>query len=187
MKRVVILLAGFLGMMPAYPAVAADTLGLYFSNTVFNADSAAFEGLQPDLGVPAYIVLTEPSGSAVVGYDVGISSTAPDFFIFMTIWDENLGTPYNQRVRFAGPVPVAPGGTVLQTLLIYTGSAECQTISFGPAVPPQLPDGLPVVDYADVGLRSCLYPFGSPVVATINCGPVASETRTWGDVKALFE
>lgn len=186
MNRNVITLAGLIGLLGATTIASADTLGLYFSDTQFDADTAACEGLPPNYSTTAYIVLTQASGSTVAGYEVGIASSAPDFSIFMLGW-ENQGTPYNQLVHFVSPKPVLPGGTVLYAIIIFTGSAECQTISFGPAVPPSLPDGLPVVDYVDVGLRSCGYPFGSPVVATVNCGPVADATTAWGDVKALFE
>ena len=178
-----------IGLLPAGPALAQkDALGLYFSSTTFTLSTASAM-VTPGFATAAYIVLTDPSGAMITGYEVGISCTAPDFSIpvtSLTFFDTNLGTNVNQIVTFGSPKPAVAGGTVLSMAIVATASLNPETISFAASSPSRLPGGLPVVDYGAGGLVACSQPFGSPVVAWLNSLPVRDEASTWGGVKSLY-
>ncbi len=181
------LCALLLACAPVTAAFAADALGLYFSDTVFTLGSATAT-VEPGFLTPAYIVLTEPTGAVVSGYEVAITCTAPDFTIPLTslFFDTNAGTNVNEIVTFLVPKPTLPGGTVLATVFIQTNSEMPETISFGPSSPSRLRCGCPVIDYGPEGLVACDWPFGTPVVAWLNGHPIADESAAWGAVKALY-
>ncbi|HOX24194.1 MAG TPA: hypothetical protein PLL30_00390 [Candidatus Krumholzibacteria bacterium] len=189
MHRLIILGTVAISLLASGAAQAdANALGLYFSDSEFTYETANAMVTQ-GAALVAYIVLTEATGTIVAGYEVAISSTAPDFTIILTslFWGENSGTNENQIVTFASPVPVNPGGTVLATIIFTTESTDPETISFGPSEPSSLPDGVPVVDFGGGDLHPCSYPFGTPVVARLNDVPVPTAASSWSGVKALFE
>lgn len=172
----------------AVPALAQDdALGLYFSNTTFSLATASATNA-PGFIVAAYIVLTNPTGAMVSGYEVAISSTAADFAVPVTslFFDLNLGTNMNQIVSYLSPKPAAAGGTVLAMIGFATASVAPETIAFASASPSSLPGDRPVVDYGAGGLVACGQPYGTPVVAWLNGQPVAAEISTWGAVKSTF-
>lgn len=178
---VVVLLAGAVRAQP-------DAMGLYFSSTTYTLSTASAMNA-PGFALAAYIVLTNPSGAMISGYEVGIACTAPDFAIpltSLTFLDNNAGTNLNQIVTFGSPKPAVAGGTVLAAVFLTTGSTDLETISFGASSPSRLPGASPVVDYGAGGLAACSQPFGSPVVAWLNGLPVRDEPSTWGEVKANF-
>ncbi len=165
-----------------------DALGLYFSDSEFTLDTA-HTVTTPGFTTAAYIVLTNPTGTMVTGYEVDITSTAADFAIPLTnlAFDAtNLGTNTNQIVTFFGPKPTSPAGTVLTTVFIATDSVAYEEIAFGPADPSSLPDDAPVVDYGAGGLVACSAPFAAPAVAWLNGTPVPARQMSWGSVRALF-
>ena len=185
-KSILILLA-FTIIILAAPARSGDALGLYFSDSEFNQDSATVM-LEPDLAVMAYIVLTEPTGDVVAGYEVGIACTDPDFIYFAPslIW-ENDGTDTNQIVHFVEPKPVLPGGTVLSSGFLSVQSTDEELVTFGPSDPSSIDEPRPAVEYVAVGWMACDGPFGSDVVAWLNPNPVATAPTSWSGVKGLFE
>lgn len=176
------------GLAAAVPAAAQDNaLGLYFSDSAFTAETAS-RTVAPGFLMPGYIVLTNPTGDLIDGYEVGITCTAADFAIPMTnlTFDTNEGTNTNQIISFAVPKPALAGGTILAMILFSTDSANVETISFGASSPSSLPGDLPVVDYRAGGVVACGQPFGTPIVAWLNAETVAAENSTWGDLKATF-
>lgn len=181
------LCAFLLAGAPATTAFAADALGLYFSDTVYTQGSATTT-VVPGVLTPAYLVLTEPTGAVVTGYEVAITCTAPDFAIPLTslVGDTNAGTNVNQIVTFLVPRPALPAGTLLVTVFIQTDSEVPETISFGPSSPSSLRCGCPVVDYGAQGLAACDWPFGTSAVAWLNGSPIEDEAAAWGAVKALY-
>ena len=171
----------------ATPAAAQDdALGLYFSDTSFTPETAAAT-VTPGFALAAYVVLTSATGTAVHGYEVGIACTAADFGIPVTslFFGDNAGTPTNQIVTFGAPKPVAPGGMVLCTVFLTTGSTGYEVISFGPSVPASRPGGVPTVDYG-AGPTACSYPFGGPGVAWLNGQPVPARPAAWSRLQALY-
>lgn len=164
-----------------------NALGLYFSGSTFTPATASAM-VSPGFLTAAYIVLTNPTGAVIEGYEVSIACTAADFGIPVTslMFDTNLGSNVNQRVTFMSPKPALAGGTVLSTAFISTASTAFEAISFGAASPPSLPGDLPVVDYAGTGPVACSLPWGTPAVAWLNGVPVSVEASTFGAVKALF-
>ncbi len=185
MKNLVI--AGVVLLVAGAGLAQDNALGLYFSDTEFTAETAQAT-IEPDFTLAAYVVLTGATGSAVSGYEVNITCTAEDFAVPLTnlVFGENSGTNTNQLVQFFEPVPVAEGGTVLSFLVLATSSTEYEEISFGPADPSSLPDGVPVVDFGGGDLQPCSYPFGSPVVARLNVDTVPVAARSWSQVRTLF-
>jgi len=175
-------------MIAAAAALAGDdALGFYFSDTDFTRDSASIE-TSPDFAQTAYVVLTNATGSVINGYEVMITTTSPDFSIVTTGlgWGENSGTNSNQIVDFLTPVPVDPGGTVLTMCIFSQSVTEFVEISFDASEPSSLPDGVPTVTYADLGVLPCTYPFEGSVVAWLNEDPVATTGRNLSSVKDLF-
>lgn len=164
-----------------------DALGLYFSDSTFSAETASTT-VTPGFMMAGYIVLTNPTGVLIDGYEVGITCTAGDFAIPLTslFFDLNAGTTANQIVTFLSPKPVVAGGTVLSTIFFTTNSLALETIAFGASSPSSLPGDLPVIDYGAGGLVACGRPFGTPVVAWLNGQAVATEGSSWGAVKATF-
>lgn len=176
------------GLLFAGNALAQeDALGLYFSNTEFTSETASAT-VVPGFVMLAYVVLTNPTGSAVDGYEVGITCTAADFGIPLInlFFDSNAGTNTNQIISFTTPKPVIAGGTVLMTIFLNTESTDLETIAFGASWPSSLPGDRPVVDYGSEGLVACGQPFGSATVAWLNGLAVGTEASSWGELKALF-
>ena len=165
----------------------SDALGLYGHPERFDASTATIWTV-PGYAQLVFLVLTEPSGSLIAGYEVGITSTASDFEYlsgnYYRGW--NLGTQTNHMVTFPEPVPVTSGGTVLDIAYLNTDLIVPRIVSFGPSSPSSLPAGMPVVVYSGIGPVACSYPFGTPVVAWLNSPPVAAPAQSWGSVKALF-
>lgn len=187
MRKLLIALLLF-ALPAAEPAMAQDdALGLYFSDSTFSLATAS-RANAPGFVVAAYIVLTNPTGAVVSGYEVGVSSTAADFAVPVTslIFDINLGSNTNQLVSFMFPKPTAAGGTVLAMIGFSTASVAPETIAFAAATPSSLPGVLPVVNYGAGRLVACSQPYGTPVVAWLNGQPVAAENATWGAVKSTF-
>ncbi len=176
------------GLM-AFGAASAqdDALGLYFSSSTFNLGTSSATNA-PGFMIASHIVLTNPTGAVIDGYEVGISCSAADFAIPLTslMFDLNLGTNANQIVTFLSPKPVVAGGTVLSSVFLATASTDFESISFGAASPSSLPGDAPVIDYGIGGLAACSQPFGTSVVAWLNGLPVSEESSTWGGVKALY-
>ncbi|MBK7771821.1 MAG: hypothetical protein IPI48_15215 [bacterium] len=158
-----------------------NALGLYFSDSTFTPATASAM-VSPGFLHVAYIVLTNPTGAVIEGYEVGITCTAADFGIPLTnlVFDTNLGSNVNQRVTFSLPKPALAGGTVLAAVFISTESTAFETISFGAASPPSLPGGLPVVDYAGVVPRSAASPGGRPPLPGSTGCPCPSRRRRSG-------
>jgi len=165
---------------------SAETMGLYFSETTYT-EATAHADVTPGVALASHLVVLDSSEAAIAGYEVQITCTAADFAIpFGVIGGMNSGTSTNQIVQLYAPVPVAPEGTVLTTLILTTGSTAPEEIMFGPSEPSSLPDGLPVVDYGQGNLVACDYPFGSEVVAWLNSEPVATEATSLSEIKSLF-
>ena len=177
-----------ISLLSAGPVLAQDdALGLYFSDTEFTAGTASITVVQGFM-MAGYIVLTNPTGTTINGYEVGIASTAGDFAIPMTslTFDTNEGTNLNQIITFLTPKPALPDGTVLATIFFTTDSTDLETISFAASSPASLPGELPVIDYASGPLVACSLPFGTSAVAWLNGEPVANDETSWSGVKALF-
>ncbi|MFO7609674.1 MAG: hypothetical protein R6X35_10840 [Candidatus Krumholzibacteriia bacterium] len=188
MKRLICCAAVlFMIVAVATAAVAqTDVLGLYFSDTEFTADTAHAQN-SPGFMLACYIVLTNPTGTTVHGYEVGITSTAADFTVlYLPIFDTNEGTDTNQIVTFGTPMPVQAGGTVLSPIFIGTDSTEIETIAFGAADPSRVTGDVPGVDYGSGPLVACNLPFGVPEVAWLNGAVVPAERTAWGSIKSLF-
>lgn len=164
-----------------------DALGLYFSDTDFTLDTASTT-IVPGFMQLARIVLTNPTGAVIEGYEVDISSSAPDFAIPMTslTFDQNLGTNTNQIITFLTPVPAQATGTVLATIFFTTEITDPGTISFGASSPSSVGGAGPAVVYQGGPAQVCSQPYGIPVVAWLNSMPVAVEPSNWDGVKALF-
>jgi len=178
----------FIAMIAAATALAGDdALGFYFSDSDFTRDSASIV-TSPDFAQTGYVVLTNATGSVINGYEVMITATSPDFSIVTTGlgWGENSGTNTNQIVDFLVPVPVDPGGTVLTMCIFSQSVTEFVEISFGASEPSSLPDGVPTVTFADLGVLPCSYPFEGAVVAWLNEDPVSVTGRSLSRVKGLF-
>ena len=179
----------FVGLLFAGSAPAQDdALGLYFSSTEFGPETASATVAQ-GMMMACYIVLTNPTGALIDGYEVGISSSAVDFAIPLTnlTFDTNEGTNSNQIIPFLIPLPTVAGGVVLATIVFTTESTDLETIMFGASSPSSLPGILPVIDYGAEGLVACGQPFGTPVVAWLNGQAVANNQSSWGGVKAVFK
>lgn len=165
----------------------SDVLGLYWHSERFDAETATIWTV-PGYAKLVFLVLTEPSGSLIDGYEVCITSTASDFEYlsgnYYRGW--NLGTQTNHLVTFPEPLPVTSSGTVLDIAYLITDLIVPRIVSFGPSSPSSLPAGMPVVVYSGMGPVACSYPFGTPVVAWLNSSPVDAAAQSWGSVKALF-
>ncbi|MBK6733264.1 MAG: hypothetical protein IPG61_04120 [bacterium] len=187
MKRLAIAVICTVICCAALAPAQDNALGLYFSGSTFTPATASAM-VSPGFLTAAYIVLTNPTGAVIEGYEVGITCTAGDFGIPLTnlMFDTNLGSNVNQRVTFMSPKPALAGGTVLATVFLATASTDFEEISFGAAAPPSLPGDLPVVDYAGTGPVPCGQPWGTPAVAWLNGVPVSVEASTFGAVKAIF-
>ncbi len=187
MKRLVIAVICTVICCAALAPAQDNALGLYFSGSTFTPATASAM-VSPGFLHAAYIVLTNPTGAVIEGYEVGITCTAGDFAIPLTnlMFDTNLGSNVNQRVTFMSPKPALVGGTVLAAVFLATASTDFEEISFGAASPPSLPGDLPVVDYAGSGPVPCGQPWGTPAVAWLNGVPVSVEASTFGAVKAIF-
>lgn len=187
--RLLITAVLFMGMLFAGSVLAGDdALGLYFSSTEFTLDSASTT-ISPGFTTSGYIVLTNPTGAVVDGYEVGISCSAADFAIPLTdlLFDTNAGTNANQIITFATPKPVVAGGTVLATIFFTTESVDMETIAFGASSPASLPGEMPVVDFGAGGLVACSLPFDAPAVAWLNGQAVPTHKSTWDAVKVIFK
>jgi hypothetical protein len=178
-----------IGVLFAGNALAVeDGLGLFFSSTEFSMETAVID-VVPGFMMTGYIVLTDPSGAVIDGYEVGITCSAEDFEIPMTnlTFDINAGTNLNQIITFMVPKPAVAAGTILATIFFTTESIDLETIVFGASTPASLPVDQPVVDYGAGGLVAADHPFCTSIVAWLNEQPVPIEGSTWGAVKATFK
>ena len=151
-----------------------NVMGMFFSNTVYNADTTNFESnFAPFNG---YIVLFSNEVASVGGYEVGITTSDPGLFVLSASgpngWT-NFGSATNHLCGYMTALPLSGDGTVvlgqLQMLYTYTNSVE---ISFGPASPSSfggLYGGIADGDNPD-NLIGCIASNGyyDGVVATIN-------------------
>lgn len=175
-------------LLLSLPALAQeDVLGLYFSDTTFTLETASASVPSGSL-LAGYIVLTGPTGAVINGYEVGISSSAPDFAIPMTnlTFDTNDGDNLNQIITFMTPKPALAEGTVLATVFLSTASTAPETISFAAASPSSVGGVAPAVDYSSGPAVACSPPWDAPYVAWLNGQPVATDRAAWDEVKALF-
>ena len=181
-----------LALVLAGPAIAYDdnTMGMFFSDSDFSEEarnhdtgSAAFNG---------YVVLLDPSVNTVGGYEVGIEISESMVFVLGVTgpngWT-NFGGNLNHLVGYVTPLPVYSDGTVLCTLqMLYTQEQYVQ-IHFGPADPPSLPDGVPVIaDGADAtNLIACHVLGRDGQVASLNRPAPVTDDAKWSSVKSLFD
>lgn len=173
-----------------------NRMGIFFSDMEFTEENTNFD----PAGAPfdAYIVIVQTTMFSVGGYECGVAIDNAGVFVLAASgpngWT-NFGNNTNHLVGFQTPVPSDSGAAVLGVLnLLYSGT-DLVNISMGPSDPSSVGgEGPAVADGSNPDiLYTCpLTPCEGDIVATLNgpgiefCDPVATESQSWTNLKALF-
>jgi len=171
----------------AFPAMAVDSMGV--SSEMDTVENFIF--VQAGIPFDFYVVLVDPSSSAIGGYECGLGFTGGDPFVLAVSgpngWT-NFGDNLNHLVGYQTPLP-AMDVTVLCTMNCLVSSAPFEALIVMGASTPSSFDP-PGPGYADgvnpEVLVACEVP-GDGVVGIISTEVVATEAQTLTGVKALFD
>ncbi len=206
MKRIVALFAICLGASTSFALIddGINSLGAYF-----DADGN-INCLAPTPGQPfnLYWILANPVVENLGGFEFAWAfapEVVPAPFIlnaFIPPNALNIGTNYNLIVGLGAGLITTEATTLVTFNMMVLALVDPETyITVGPATPPSIPGHAATNDFdnpADItpmnfstvdGVNVIINELGwvVPGVAKMSCpGPMATETATWGDVKALF-
>jgi len=147
-----------------------------------------------------YLVVMADGLYSVGGYELELQFSSPSVFLLSVDgpngWT-NFGSNMNHLCGYTTPLPLgADGEAVLSTLTLLYTSPEDATISVGPSNPSSVDDAGPAVvngiDLDQVIACEVTYAYGGygPVLTLNGEGiysPFAVESRSWSDVKRIFD
>lgn len=184
------------------PNVWENRIGVY---TTADAASASMVSQVAFVPFNLYLVLSNPTNSdgspaaAVDGFEATVTITGPSYFALSTTLAGAGGLDVDDSAGgfacgWAAPLPVVNGFVHLVTwqymLQAPANNSAPFRIFLGPATAPSVPGGYMAINVPASAtlLRPCLpssNDFANPVFA-IGETPIATETASFGEVKALF-
>lgn len=171
-----------------------DQMGLYFDPLGETVSIEAAFATQ----VPVYILYTNPTLTAVRGFECGLTvlSLGPSTYsiIVNTVYPvqglnigQAPGATANYIVGYTEPVPTSAPTILAQVNLIYLDDTPLY-LFLGPADPASLDSDLPIVMGEDYALLKTGLSAPDGPAATINAEGVviATEKAPWDSIKALY-
>jgi len=190
MKKLIFLLMAILVASSAFAIIDpdSDSVGVYFDMT---ADTMEMDMAAPG-AMTAYLLLTNPSGSEIGGFEAGLTIDGPSTPAVTTFDNPtalNVGTATNMIVGFGTPTP-ATEVTLLATIDIYYigGPDDVLSIYLSGSTPSSADPDYPVVVNDGAILITAM-----PVMAGMPCAganlpetPVATQSMSFDNVKSLY-
>jgi hypothetical protein len=172
------------------PPTGSDQVGFY-TQPDFDGENAVF--VEADLYslIDVHLVLSGLSVNSVAAFECLVGFAGPSLIVNSVFPVEhiNVATPPEYIVGFGAPIP-AVDGVVALVRITFLLLAEEEYLFLGPVSVPSIPGAMAYLDGDDYAHIVVMYPssgsFDAPVFAVNTMDVIATEDRSWSEVRQLY-